>query len=343
LPQKGKYHHSEEVRKKISASKSGKNNPMYGKKGKDNPFFGKHHSEITRRNISEKAKKRTGEKNPFYGKKHTLESRQKMSDSIREKWRNSEYAEKISKANSGKILSLETRRKISIANSGKNNHFYGKTHDAEALKKMSIATKEQMTPERRREIGIRHKGQMVSEEQRKKISRSLIQSESHKRVMADPVYRKKISTASKNHWLNQDYRNKQSKRMKSNWQNPEFIGKVMHGLHSKTRPEQQLDTLLQQLYPNEFKYNGRYECGISIDGLVPDFVNCNGQKKIIEMFGDYHHDDSDVGEKTERYAKYGFSLLVVWASELKNEKKEVIQRIIDFVGKPPHDSFERLN
>jgi very-short-patch-repair endonuclease len=232
---------------------------------------------------------------------------------------------------------------MSIAQSGKNNHFYGKTHDAEALRKMSIAAKKQMTPERRREIGIRHKGQMVSEEQRKKISRSLIQSESHKRVMADPVYRKKISTASKNHWLNQDYRNKQSKRMKSNWQNPEFIGKVMHGLHSKTRPEQQLDTLLQQLYPNEFKYNGRYDCGVSIDGLIPDFINCNGQKKLIEMFGDYHHDDSDIAEKTERYAKYGFSLLVVWASELKNEKKEVIQRIIDFVGKPQHDSFERLN
>lgn len=61
-------HHTEESRKKMSEAMKGENNPL----------FGKHHSEETRRKMSE-AKK--GEKNSFFGKHHTDKTRRKMSES----------------------------------------------------------------------------------------------------------------------------------------------------------------------------------------------------------------------------------------------------------------------
>ena len=71
---KGK-HHSEESRKKMSESRKGENNPR----------FGKHHSAEARKKISE-AKK--GENNPRFGKpawnkgkQHSAEARKKMSES----------------------------------------------------------------------------------------------------------------------------------------------------------------------------------------------------------------------------------------------------------------------
>ncbi len=119
-------------------------------------------------------------------------------------------------------------------------------------------------------------------------------------------------------------------KMRRHYENPEYLKNWSAGLHSKTKPEKHLQDLLQSLYPNEFKYNGRYDCGISIDGLIPDFINVNGRKQIIDMHGSYWHKDEDVKGRQERYAKYGYFSLIIWDYELKNEK-EVIQKIIEFV------------
>jgi hypothetical protein len=60
-----------ETRLKLSESRKGKNNGMYGKRGKDNPNFGRTLNE------SEKLKYR-GNNNGMYGKKHTEEALKKM-------------------------------------------------------------------------------------------------------------------------------------------------------------------------------------------------------------------------------------------------------------------------
>ena len=50
--------------------------------GENNPFYGKHHTEETKKKISEARKGKTqGENHPFYGKHHSQESLNKISQS----------------------------------------------------------------------------------------------------------------------------------------------------------------------------------------------------------------------------------------------------------------------
>jgi hypothetical protein len=87
--------HSEETKRKMSESRSGKNNPMYGKKrtmseetrkkmseshkGKSSGMKGKKLSKESRKRMSERM---MGKKNPMYGKKKIVnkKTRKKMSD-----------------------------------------------------------------------------------------------------------------------------------------------------------------------------------------------------------------------------------------------------------------------
>ena len=129
-----------------------------------------------------------------------------------------------------------------------------------------------------------------------------------------------------------EVKRKHSECLKRLYEDPEFLKKKSKGLRSKTKPEKHLEKLLQSLYPNEFKYNGRYDCGISIDRMIPDFVNVNGRKQVIDMHGSYWHKGEDATVRQKRYAKYGYSSLIVWENELENEDK-VVQKVVEFVGK----------
>ena len=79
------------------------------KKGKHNPFYGKHHTEESKKKISEARK---GEKNSFYGKHHTEESKKKISEA-RKGEKNPFY---------GKQLTEEHKKKLSKARKG--THFF---------------------------------------------------------------------------------------------------------------------------------------------------------------------------------------------------------------------------
>jgi len=76
---------SEETKKKLSETKLGEKNPM----------FGKHPSEEHRRKMSEMK----GDKNPFFGKHHTEEARIKMSNSHKGVPLSKEHREHLGEAN----------------------------------------------------------------------------------------------------------------------------------------------------------------------------------------------------------------------------------------------------
>ena len=84
--------HSEETKKKMSASKKGLQS------GEKNPMFGKHHSEETKKKMSASKKGlQYGEKNPMFGKHHSEETKKKISNAKKGKHRSEETKKKLSK------------------------------------------------------------------------------------------------------------------------------------------------------------------------------------------------------------------------------------------------------
>lgn len=78
-----------------------------------------------------------------------------------------------------------------------------------------------------------------------------------------------------------------------------------------------------------YKYVGNFK--VWIDGKNPDFINNNGENKLIELFGNYWHSEDDEVSIPDHYGKYGFKTLVIWESELhKLTDNELENRIREF-------------
>lgn len=117
-----------EVIKKILKKRVGK---FVGEK---NPFYGKHHSEETRKKISEKAKGRIGYNK---GKHLSEETKRKISEAQKgeKSWMYGRRGELCH--NYGRKLSEKTKKRLSELLSGENNPNYGKKLSEEVRKKIS--------------------------------------------------------------------------------------------------------------------------------------------------------------------------------------------------------------
>lgn len=122
-------------------------------------------------------------------------------------------------------------------------------------------------------------------------------------------------------------RRKRSKLSKKLWQTPEYVRKQMATRRVlPNKPEKLLDKILQSLFFGEYKYVGDGQ--FILAGKCPDFVNVNGQKKIIELFGDWFHSKECAEQRGRNYItpqarinifkEYGYETLIVWERELKN-------------------------
>ncbi len=242
------------------------------------------------------------------------------------------------KAHLGKKHSEETRLKMSLVHKGqipwhkgKTNVYspevlesnrvkhLGKKHSEETKKKMSknhkglIFTKQhcenislgKMNPseETRIKISLGNKGKIISQETRKILSKK------NKGKKLTEETKRRISQASKQHW-----------------ENPEYARKVLTYV-SPNKPETAILNLLNKLYPNEWKFVGDGQ--VIINGKNPDFINCNGQKKIIELFGDHWHRGHNPKDREKIFKPFGYKTLVIWEKELKNIKR-VESKIIRF-------------
>jgi len=273
-----------------------------------------------------------------------------------------ESKRKISEANKGRITwnlgvpcSEEVKRKLSEANKGQRawnrgkkkqtntgrTHFKkghipwnkGKTLSKEYRMKLSESHKGQkISDEHRRKISEANKGRVVSEETRRKISESLMGhvgynlgkkfSEEHKR---------KISEAHKGKQVSEETRRRISIAVTKMWTDPEYrdmmVKKIVAGSIKKpNRPEQFLIDLFEE-HGLPFKYVGAGD--FILGGKNPDFLNYNGRKQIIELYGDYWHAGDAPQERIDFFRGFGFDTLVIWEHEL-SDPGAVLGRVESF-------------
>lgn len=226
----------------------------------------------------------------------------------------------------GKPLSEVRRKKISASLMGNIPAFKGKHHSDEAKAKLAKAHigKDFLTESGREAISKASKAKFISEETRKVLSQNT------------KAWRARIKL---NPWQYARFIERQRKANKRNWQDPEFVKKMMFAFHKKpTKPERQLEAILNKHFP-QYKYNGDGRLGIMLGGLTPDFPNVNGEKDLIEVFGDYYHSPevlrnrwqgSELG-KIMVYNSLGWKCLVIWEHELKELTEEkIVAKIKNF-------------
>lgn len=130
--------------------------------------------------------------------------------------------------------------------------------------------------------------------------------------------------------------------MKQLWEDSDFrektVASILRGMRVKpNKPEKVLEKLLSRLTPGEYILNVGGE--FIVNGKCPDFINVNGQKKIIEHFGDFWHGEEKTGilneqheeQRVDCFAEKGYQTLIIWQHELENIE-ELCKRIIKFNG-----------
>ena len=231
-------------------------------------------------------------------------------------------SEKMRKSLKGKPLTEEHRK--NLYRNGRVAWNKGKHVCSEAVKKAWITRRKKynLPPPKLRN----HKKRDYQETRKRMLENN---------PMKNPeVVKKKVAT------LKEIYEREPERKLrgdKSSSKRPEVKEKIRQAMIKNiqegkfkwkiTQPEKKLNKLLQEYFPNEWKYTG--DGYTWIGGKCPDFLNVNGQKAIIEMFGDYWHGEKRTGktkeesegERIKHFAKYGFKCLVIWQHELKNENE----------------------
>ena len=127
-------------------------------------------------------------------------------------------------------------------------------------------------------------------------------------------------------------------------QNPEYAKKVAANINTHVRkkrpnkPERKLLGLLDKHFPGDWAYVG--DGKLVLGNLTPDFMNVNGEKQLIELYGDYWHRDDDPQERINIFRGFGFSTLVIWERELRDEPA-VVERLKAFISESKQEVMSR--
>ena len=158
---------------------------------------------------------------------------------------------------------------------------------------------------------------------------------------ADPRYRRRISLRRKTMWTDPEYRRRAGQLRKKVWADPTYRRRLLKVrieawrrwratdawkyIAKPNKLERSVQKALNRWFPGEWRYNKGV---VVLDSLVPDFVNVNGRKTLIEVHGDYWHRNDPVTRKTRRYARLGFKCIVVWEREFKKNPDILRKRVV---------------
>lgn len=110
-----------------------------------------------------------------------------------------------------------------------------------------------------------------------------------------------------------------ARKARIRWRTPGFAERVVPKLMKayQTKPnggERKLQWLLEQILPGEYRYNDGW---FILERKVPDFVNVNGRKKLIEVLGHYHT-PQEMGARVRQFKCRGYDTLLVWYDQLRD-------------------------
>ena len=146
-------------------------------------------------------------------------------------------------------------------------------------------------------------------------------------------YTKKGSKTKRRRYLeNPELKRENRERALKLWKEERYVRKQM--IARKVTPnkaELYLDCVLKQSFPAEWSYVG--DGKVIIGGKCPDFIH-NGEKAVIDLFGDYWHNSSEEESRIEHFKRHGYKCLVIWEHELFN-KRELITKIESLIGCAP--------
>lgn len=204
----------------------------------------------------------------------------------------------------------------------------------ETKKKLSLALKGKPLTRKNWHPTEEHKARLrlyrPTEEAREKISQK------SRAMWANPSHKENHSKYMRQMWQDPIRREEASQRVKAMWQDP--VHKEKHLRASRQalgqRPTMPEGKVLKAItsYKLPYIYNGA-ACNLIISGRCPDFVNTNGKKAVIEVFGDYWHcHTKDYGQteqgRKEIFEPLGFKLLILWGSHIKEASLETLAKEI---------------
>jgi hypothetical protein len=290
----------------------------------------------------------------MFKKGHTPWNKDKRGYNISTYIKSAEHRQKLSEAVKnnpsrswlGKTIPIEIRQKIS--NTMKLKHIQPSN---EAIAKAAVHVKNSVrTLEHRRKLSIALKGKTPSENTLKAVSeahKGKVITKKHRELLRtgniaswnNPERREKRLKAQKISCNKQEFKDKSSRNAKQRWENPEYKDRVARasviGANLKpNKKEMELGTIIELACPKQYKYTGAGD--FVIGGKIPDFVNINGKKKAIELFGDYWHRNDNPQDRIDIFAQYGYQCLVIWERELKAKTIEELVEIIRYFNTDEH-------
>ena len=109
----------------------------------------------------------------------------------------------------------------------------------------------------------------------------------------------------------------------------------MTNVLKKNKLECEVENLLKLMYSDYYSYGG--DGNQSIGGFFPDFIS-KDKTKIIEVFGDYWHDENrrnltypqTYGGRKRIFRNKGIEILIIWEHEI--DKNYIYNKIMNFTG-----------
>lgn len=262
---------------------------------------------------------------------------------------NKERSRKITESLTGKPSGMlgkhhtpETKLKIGDAERGDKNHMFGK-HRSEATKRKISKANSNPSEETRKKMSNAQKGRTKEEYEYIQRKSDLITGRTKENYdyLKKSSEKRKILCKNPTPAMIKGYKKQGDKLRgrkrpfmigdKNPMKREEVLQKALKSLKVKpNKMEKELNNIIQYILPNEYKTNVKANV-LTLSGKIPDFVNVNGKKKLIEFNGDYWHTEEETEKRVELFKSLGWETLIIWEHELK-DKNLVINKILNFHG-----------